>query len=107
MAVVILSVAFTGVGVWAGAMWPQLDEARGGSPDVMAMYVVSLGCLVLSALLLGPPGFYLGGDPAGVLDSGVPNGALALLASLGIAIIILIWGIMRGAKRYAVLEGAH
>lgn len=98
--------AFTGLGLWAGATFPNFDEARGGTPDIMSMYLLALLCLGVGMLIIGAPGLIMGGPPFGPDWGGTINGVLATLASLLGGIALLLWGILRGARRYDRIEVA-
>ena len=100
----VLVGAFTGIGLWAGAAYPNFDESRGGTPDVMSMFLMSLLCLGVAVLILGIGGLALAGPPFGFRWGGLANGVLVMVLSLEVGLALLLWGVLRAAKRYGALE---
>ena len=100
----VLVCAFTGIGLWVGAAYPNFDESRGGTPDVMSMFLMSLLCLGVAVLILGIGGLALAGPPIGFRWGGLANGVLVMVLSLEVGLALLLWGVLRAAKRYGALE---
>ena len=93
---IALLFAFTGVGLALGARYPNFDEAWGGTPDIMTMYLTMIMCLGLAIGMIGPSGI--------ILSKNVAVGLLSTAFFIAFGFIILCIGILEGAKRYDRIE---
>lgn len=88
--------AFSGIGIWSAARFPNFDESSSGAPDIITMYTVLIICLVMALLLIG--------YPLVVLQMDHVLGVLIMIFSADIAALILIILIGRAGKLYEKME---
>ncbi len=88
---------FVGLGIWFGIKFPNFDESNKGNPDIMTMYIFSMGCLFLGMLYLSAP-FYLMMKQYNVL------GILLMILSLDISLLFLYWSAEEGGRELEKLE---
>lgn len=92
----VFAIAFTGIGIWAGAKLPNFDESTRGSPDLVSQFLISFLCLIVAS--------FLGGVPASFLELDYFLGIIFSIFALLMAIVILIFGISYGGSAYQGIE---
>jgi hypothetical protein len=90
--------AFIGVGAYAGAIYPNLDRHSNAPPDLVVAFYLMFGCLILTALLLGPVMVISFLHP--------PTGIAAAAFALLIGWLIMFIGIRAGGKALGKLQVA-
>jgi hypothetical protein len=93
---VAIYLAFLGVGVWAGARYPNLDRHSNAPPDMVLAFYLMFACLILEAFLLLP-----------VLAMGLINPLLGIIGGAVAVVLggVVLWiGLELGAKALERLE---
>jgi hypothetical protein len=88
---------FVGLGIWFGTKFPNFDESNKGNPDIMTMYIFSMGCLFLGLLYLSGP-FYL------MIKQYNTLGMLLMILSLDMSLLFLYWSAEEGGRELERLE---
>ena len=88
--------AFTGIGTWFGARYPNFEEAMKGNPDIVTMYIYSMLCLLLGAIIVGLPFAVLLFDPF--------LGMLSIIFAADVGLFILYGGIKMAGREFDRME---
>lgn len=93
---VAFAIAFTGIGIWGAATFPNFDETMRGMPDLITQFGMIIICFVV--------GIFIGGIPAGMVAIQHDFGVVAAFISLMISFAIYLGCIMAAAKRFENID---
>jgi len=89
---VVLVIAFTGIGIYSGAKFPNFDESLRNMPDLMSQFVIISLCGLVACILLG--------IPAGLMLVRHEVGLIASIVAVGWATVVLIFCLDRGERAF-------